>query len=366
MDPGWAIGSSRDAAQDPGGDAAGALGVRLRAYPTDPVLRLATAIVHRAQTRASAGGYGVVLAKVLRWFRAAGIEPLAATRLDLAYWWSSTARYAPKTRLRELAITRAFFREAIEWELLAKDPTRTIRAVPATALIETPALTLDQTRQLIESIAAELDHPDRGLVAKRDLAAIALMLRLCVRVNEAADLGWRDFSESGGERSVAFIGKWHRVSRLAVPADVWDVLTAWRDAYEAEIGIPVQPRDPVLLGLSNAEVSRARRRRQGEALPRIANGSLSRMVTARLADIGISGARMSCHALRATGGTLAFEGGADIVECQMLLRHSSLETTRRSYLKRVDERARPAMDKMGFRFGSSPDPAPTADAEDPS
>lgn len=58
------------------------------------------------------------------------------------------------------------------------------------------------------------------------------------------------------------------------------------------------------------------------------------MVTRRLRDVGLTGDRMSPHALRASGAVLAYHGGASLVEIKKLLRHSSMETTMR-YLQQL-------------------------------
>jgi integrase len=177
-----------------------------------------------------------------------------------------------------------------------------------------------------------------------------MMLRLCLRESEVASLRWSMFSVSEGVRTVAFIGKWHKVSRLSVPDDVWAVLERWRSDFESETGIAMQPRDPVFTGLSTAHLRSAEERKKGVPLAQMGRAALYTLVNARLRDVGLEGARMGPHALRTTGATLAYEGGADLVACQMLLRHDSIETTRRFYLKRIDAEARTGMDKMPVRF----------------
>lgn len=316
----------------------------------DPAYQLARFVVRRGRTDQTARQYGWVLARALAWFAAEGIAPLAADRDDLLYWWNHHAGLSPAWQAQQLLVLRSFYREAIERELIVRDPTRAIATPPRQYLSETPALTLEQATQLIDSIGTELDHPDRGLLARRDLAIVGFMLRLCLREGEVEKLRWRMFSEQRGERTVAFVGKWHHASRLIVPPDVDEVLARWKAGYERETGVRFELRDPLFVGLNPEALKAARERRPGEPLRALGRPALYEIVARRLADIGIVGSRFGPHCLRATGATLAHEAGADLLDCQALLRHESVETTRRFYIKRVDALAKPAIAKMPIRM----------------
>jgi integrase len=243
----------------------------------------------------------------------------------------------------------AFYRVAKGLELITKDPMWAIDPVKSEVVVPTPALTVEQAEQLIESIRAEFDHPDRGLMARRDFAVVALAMRMCLRAAEIAGLRWENFAEDNGERTARFIGKYSKIASLAVPDDVWEALVAWRTEFERQVGVRTQQRDPVVVSLSNAAFLGAQNRQEGVPLAPLAPTMISTIAMNRLADIDLTAPRMAAHALRATGATLARKGGADLLEIQTLLRHEKLDTTR-IYLKGEDVQARPAMERMPIRL----------------
>jgi integrase len=311
---------------------------------------IARYLMLKAETQAAAVTYAGILRRILRWFAARKLPVLAATRDDVVDWWATTRGLAPSTRASLLAKLRAMYAEARRRKMIADDPTEGIAMPRRESWHDTPALTLDQFRRLLASLVAELGHPERGLIALRDLAIIALMSRLCLRCNEVHWLRWKYFTVRDERPIVDFTGKFHKRGVLYVPDDVDRTLFHWRSAYERQVGVEMQRYDPLFVGLSPAAIREARARKPGRLLRPLTRVTLYLVVTGRLRDIGISGDRFSPHCLRATGATLAFEGGADLVEVQALLRHASVETTRKFYVKHVDQLAQPAMDKMPFRF----------------
>ena len=137
--------------------------------------------------------------------------------------------------------------------------------------------------------------------------------------------------------------------KLFLPEDVLASLQDWRTSFTVQTGVDLHPYDPVFVGLSAARIRQAQARKPGTALRPLSNAALYDIVVGRLRDVGLDGPRYAPHCLRATGATLALEGGADLVECQALLRHANADTTRKFYLKRVDELAQPGMDAMQIR-----------------
>lgn len=135
---------------------------------------------------------------------------LAPTRNDLRRWWGSVAGFSPSTRGHLLGMVRAFYAEAVERTWVVADPSKGIRAPHRENDDETPALTREEALRLIASIRAECDHPERGIIARRDLAIVAVMLRMCLRCNEVHWLRWRALQTLDGRRVLKFLGKFRK------------------------------------------------------------------------------------------------------------------------------------------------------------
>ncbi len=323
---------------------------RIRALGLDPdVTLVAETYISTLRTPASVRSTRVQLTTILRQLADMGVNPLTATGPDLLRWWNGTTHLAPLSRLGRRAILMAFYRVAKCLDLITKDPMWAIIPVKSEVLVPTPALTVEQAEELIDSIRAEFDHPDRGLMARRDFAVVALAMRMCMRAAEIAGLRWENFAEDNGQRTARFIGKYSKIASLSVPDDVWEALIAWRAEFEREVGVRMQQRDPVIVSLSGAAFLAAQNRQTGVPLASLASSMISTIAMNRLADIDLTAPRMAAHALRATGATLARKGGADLLEIQTLLRHEKLDTTR-IYLRDEDVQARPAMERMPIRL----------------
>jgi integrase len=323
---------------------------RIRALGLDPdVTLVAETYISSLRTAASVRSTRVTLTSCLRELADIGVNPLHAKGPDLLRWWNGTTRLAPRSRLNRRAILKSFYRVAKGLDLITKDPMWSITPVRDEVVVPTPALSVEQAEQLIESIRAEFDHPDRALMARRDFAVIALALRMCLRAAEIAGLRWENIAEDDGQRTARFIGKYSKIASLSVPDDVWEALVAWRMEFERQVGVRMQQRDPVVVSLSNAAFFAAQNRQTGVPLAPLASTMISTIAMNRLADIHLVAPRMAAHALRATGATLARKGGADLLEIQTLLRHEKLDTTR-IYLKDEDVQARPAMERMPIRL----------------
>ena len=317
--------------------------------PRDPVDVVARSVVRRTRTDQSARTFGWALARNLKWLYERGLQPLSANDDDILFWWNGLGQYAPNTRNGRLVNLRAFYREAARRKFIGMDPTLGIRSDTATVLTETPSLTVAQTELLIATTDRDRDDPRRSLKAYRDGVILALGLRLCLREHEIALVRYSNIGESAGKKTLSFMGKGRKGVTLELPDDVLGKIDAFREAFEAETGGKLGLSDPLVLGVGAQDLRSARRRRKGEPLRPLSRPTVYQVVVDRFAQIGLTGPRMGPHALRATGATLAYEAGASLIECQRLLRHASIETTRRFYIKRIDEKGGDAMAKMPFR-----------------
>ena len=173
----------------------------------------------------------------------------------------------------------------------------------------------------------EFDDPRIGLTAKRDYAMIMLMVRLFLRATETISLRWNRFVESDGRRFITFTGKGRKEGRLVVPDDVWEVLQSWRRAFEAHVGRPMAPADPLFVAVAALGLKVAKTREGDSPLSPLCRGSLGGIVQRRINAIDIVGPRYGPHCLRATGAVLAFKAGASPMQVCAALRHASLATT---------------------------------------
>jgi integrase/recombinase XerD len=326
----------------------------------DPRRAIAAAVVRRGNTDASAKSFSWLICRGLAWFIGRGIDPLAATTDDLQIWWNSLADYSPHSRNSFLVSVRAFFIEAVDRGLMAADPSRKLDRDEAISLMSTPALTRPEALRLLAAIDEECSDPVRELVARRDVVLIGFMLRLCLRLAEVQSLTWSCISERDGKAFVSFIGKGRKPATLEVPPPLLRRMNAWRAALEESIGHPLEGSDPIVVSLAGSTLRAARLRRRGQPMKRLARCDIFTTIRDRLAQVGVVGPRMGPHALRATGATLAYEGGADLIACQNLLRHASIETTRRFYIKRLENKSSEAIERMGL--DDPPEEVPCADA----
>jgi integrase/recombinase XerC len=320
---------------------------RLGYDAADPRRTAAIAVVRRARTPSSLKAMAWIVIRTLSWFNARGINVLEASPLDAKEWWNSLARYAPGTRDAYLQCLRMYYAEAVDLDLTGRDPTRRIDFERQEPMTPTPALTRSQAQTLIRIIDDEVADETRSAIATRDAALVGVLLRMCLRETETQNLVWGNIELSEGATVMTFIGKGRKPATLRIPADLLTRLEAWRAVQEETFGRSVGPPDPVFTSFSPRALRRGRSPRKPLLVP-LARSEIFCVVRDRLAQIGVVGPRMGPHALRATGATLAYEGGADLIACQGLLRHSSIETTRRFYIKRTEDKANEAIDRMGL------------------
>jgi integrase/recombinase XerD len=307
---------------------------------------ISLALVRHCRTSATAHSYGSELASWLRFCKQNAIEALDATPEDVDQYLATLSGYAMGTQNLKLWAARLFYKRAVEKRWIDTNPVvipANVRRIPET---DTPALSKVQAEMLLGAIRADADDVRIGLTAKRDFALVTLMIRLALRTSEVASLRWGRISESNERQRIAFRGKGSKPAYLVIPDDVAATLQNWREAFEASTGATLGPGDPIFVGVSSRHLGPAGRRAGSSPLRTLSRSGIYQIVTARMADVGLTGARMSPHALRATGAVLAYRGGATIIEIQGLLRHSSVDTTMRYLQKLVGGAAASAIDKI--------------------
>jgi site-specific recombinase XerD len=176
--------------------------------------------------------------------------------------------------------------------------------------------------RLFEAAANDNDKIRRA----RNLAIIALLSQLGLRVHELVGL---DTAQVDVPSRTLFAVRGKGDTRIDLPlsVQVTSILAKWMSARVAW----ADPCEPALF------ITEKNRRRMSIR-------SVQRLVTALWAKCG-SAKRITAHSLRHTTATLLITLGTDISAVGDLLRHSSLDITRR-YIGLVGERRRTAVDKL--------------------
>lgn len=300
---------------------------RLSWEPSDSLRRLAGDMVRGCKTEGSVISYAQELVFFLRWCAAEGVDPLDVEAEDADAYAAALHNYASGTQHLKLLVARLLFKWAVTRRMVDENPFRNVSMPSRAPETLTPSLSKEQVERVLCSIQAGFDEPEEGLTAKRDYALITLMVRMCLRTTESTSLRWGRFQETEGRMRISFMGKGRKPAHLFVPTDVWETLLKWKRAYERQVGIRLGPKDPVFAPLARPELRDARQRTGASSIAPLSRARVYCIVTGRLADIDITGDRVSPHALRATGAVLAYKAGAGLPQIQALLRHSSINTT---------------------------------------
>lgn len=240
----------------------------------------------------------------------------------------SGERRSAATRNQELAGVRAladFLRKSGTW---TSDPTEEIPFIKEPR--KDPAfLTSGELRRLFEVTSAETNP----VLRSRNLAIVAILSQLGLRVHELVRL---DFDQVDLV-SRTLLGVWGKGgTRVDLPlnAKTADILNRWMST-RANVAAP---DEPALFVGENSE-----RRFSIRSAQRLINRLWSKCASPK---------RISCHSLRHTTATLAITLGIDVSGVGDLLRHSSLDITRK-YIHLVGARRREAVDRLAVTIPSS-------------
>jgi len=239
----------------------------------------------------------------------------------LARATSTGGRRAPATRNQELAALRAFTKfvaPTLGWKV---DPTEGIPFVREP--VHDPAvLTAFELRRFFLAAAGIEDTLRRSL----SLALLAVLSQVGLRVHEAVALELHQVDMVTGTL-VAVRGKGGTICDLPLNSPSLALLTAWI----VDRGKLVNAEEPALFVSSHGS--------------RLSVRSVQRLMETLRRATGTP-KHVTPHTLRHTAATLALTMGADLSTVADLLRHSDLNTTRRS-LHLVDERRREAVRRLG-------------------
>ena len=175
--------------------------------------------------------------------------------------------------------------------------------------------------------AAEPDPRGRNPWPERDLALVATFYVTGIRAEEAVALDLGSFKRSPRNRRLAVVGRNGAVRAIPVDPALDEVLGGYlaTRATRSLGAAAADPATPLFVDVTGRRLSADQMRYV-----------IKRLYTrAGLGDRLPPGALV--HALRHTFAVYAARAGTDVVELQVLLGHSSLETTRRYFELPVDD-----------------------------
>lgn len=249
-------------------------------------------------------------------------------------------RRAVTTRNQELASLRALANFARRDSTWTTDPTTGVefKRVPKH---EATYYTMSEVSRLFMAAARD-NHPT---LRARNLALLAVMSQAGLRVHEAVGLDANQV-DLNQELLVGVQGK-----------------------GETCVTIPLSPESTVLLGRWLAVRAQLAKSDEETALfvsrigKRCSVRTVERMVNVLRVRAGIAKAAC-CHALRHSTATLALEIGCDLATIGELLRHASIETTKR-YLHNLDHRRRDAVRRLAVSIPRRIVATPNESAREP-
>lgn len=218
--------------------------------------------------------------------------------------------YAQSTAARLWTVAMRLLDEAVQRDLLQKNPAKGIRGFKA-GEDESPhrALKREEARALLDAI-------DRcTALGKRDYALLLLLLRTEIRRAETVSLTIGDLTmEQGYHIVIIWHGKGKKRGLAKLPVEVRQAIN---DYLEAVGRVCAVPEAPLFIGFRNGDHPQERPLHPNQ---------VERIVKQHAQTAGTA---MSRHGMRASFITLAFKGGADLALFQDGARHKDPRTTRR-------------------------------------
>ena len=219
---------------------------------------------------------------------------------------------AGSTVRRKLAALSSLFEHLCERNAVEMNPIKGVKR-PKVHSYEgkTPALGDHQARKL-------LDVPDAStLKGKRDRAIISVLLYHALRREELVTLKVKDIHERRGVKHFRVHGKGGKIRYVPILAGTLELVNDYLEVLghggESDRALFRPIQNNVTGKLTGALT---------------ADSVYTHVVRKYGAKIGLDGARLGPHALRATAATNALEHEADIAKVQEWLGHANIATTR--------------------------------------
>jgi site-specific recombinase XerD len=268
----------------------------------------------RAAYRADVGRW-------LDWCRARDLDPMAATFLHVNAYARDLEQTVPAGRAGPMSpatVARMLSGLSSWYGFLVKLGARPSNPV---ADADRPKVSRDQS-STIGLTAVEVDAlldaaaADRGPAHLRNLAAVAVLADLGLRVGELVGLDVADLRSERGHRAVRFTGKGGAPRRRALTPASSDAVEVYLTARAAAAGVPVDElTGPLFTTATGARWDRH---------------AVLRLVRRLARAAGIPAwADLSPHSLRHAFATAAREEGVPLEDVQDAMGHADPRTTRR-------------------------------------
>jgi integrase len=292
--------------------------------PLAPLQRLLLDAVRSPLTRAM---YAKAVEDFAGWWERQGRPPFTRAAVQAYVRSLESSGYSPSTVNQRLAAIRKLAREATLNGLLA--PERAAGIVQTQGAKQRGSRTGNWLTR--EQAQALLDVPDpTTLKGKRDRAVLALLLGCALRRSEAAGLTLADLQQRDGRWVIADLhGKHGRVRTVPVPAWVKAAVDTWTFAA----------------GVLKGRVLRSMNRHGAITGESLSPQAILNLVSGYGKRIAVN---LKAHDTRRTCAKLCRAAGADLEQIQLLLGHSSVQTTER-YLGTRQNLREAANDHLGLK-----------------
>lgn len=264
------------------------------------------------------------------------LSAIGTVHIQTLYKGMSARGLSPRTVQYTHAILRQVFKQAIQWNLLSKNPCDGIKLPKRKRVREIKVLSVQECQRLIQTC---FDHPGEGLI-------LAFLLESATRPQEATALEWSNVDFDSGkvriERAVIWVnGQWSfaetkttQSSReIPVSAQLLELLRQHRQRQ-------LEQRLRTGTFYQNHNLVFAR----DNGLPlRIDTLQYPLNRILKLADIKT---RITVYSLRHTSATLGLAVGQDLKTISAKLGHSGIQLTADTYLHPSELMQRELAEKM--------------------
>jgi len=285
-----------------------------------------TANIRNKHTRFA---YARAAARFLDWCHGRGLDLWQIQPIVIAaYVELLEAELAKASVKQHLAAIRMLFDWFTTHHIIQVNPARSVRG-PKHAVVEgtTPAFTVQQARQLLDSIDTS---PIAGL---RDRALIAVLIYTAARISAVVALKVKHFAPDGTQWCLRFGEKGGKTRKIPCRHDLQQYIQDYLDAAGSD-----QHKDTPLFRTLNR-----RRQLTDKPLHRV---EVAAMIKRRLKAAGLP-TNMSCHSFRATTATDLLDQGISLEDVQYLLGHADPRTTR-LYDRRKKEVTRNIVERISI------------------
>ena len=297
---------------------------------TDPLWRCALSVLRQNKTMSGATACVGRLRRVVHDLKAMGVDPIHASRDDIEDWLASLGHLSPETSGSLLGAARSLYEEAIDRDLIVKNPTRklTVGRYKPQRVPSLPKATADEILAALEIETSDGDDP---LAAARDRFIFALGLSLGPRSREMLRLSAGDVSVEFDPPTISLFGKGRQYELKRSPVLAIEAYRTYRAKLEANLGRELRAEDALVIALDHEARLRMRTDPSRTLVP-MSRAALYRIVRSRLEDAGVSGVKLGPHRLRKTAATLMYKASVDPDAIRRTLSHEDIKTTFANYI----------------------------------